>query len=78
MPPVQATALLPGRLGLTLSLSLSLSLTPTPTLALTLTLTLNKVVELRQLLSVRGCNTRGRKAELVSRLQQAVDREAKA
>jgi len=36
------------------------------------------VVELRQLLSVRGCNTRGRKAELVSRLQQAVDREAKA
>ena len=37
-----------------------------------------KVVELRQLLSVRGCNTRGRKAELVSRLQQAVEREAKA
>ena len=37
-----------------------------------------QVVELRQLLSVRGCNTRGRKAELVSRLQQAVDDEQKA
>ena len=37
-----------------------------------------KVVELRQLLSVRGCNSRGRKAELVSRLQQAVDDEQKA
>jgi len=36
-----------------------------------------KVVELRQLLSVRGCNTRGRKAELVSRLQQAVEDEQK-
>jgi len=34
-----------------------------------------KVAELRRFLSVRGCDTRGRKAELVSRLREAVEAE---
>jgi 5'-3' exonuclease len=37
-----------------------------------------KVAELKQLLSVRGANTRGRKAELVSRLREVVATEERA